>query len=257
MIELPIYDSNGKKVDALKIDAQTLGGEVRYALLKQAYVITHGNQRQGSARTKSRGDIEGSTRKLYKQKGTGNARAGAARTPIRKGGGVTFKKTRDREDFRTELPKKMRRLANRNALLAKLIDNEVKCFASLDFKAPKTAEFAKLMSSVGIDRTCLVATDKTNRNAILSARNLDGVDVCRIDQLNAFALLNHRFLVVDKAALVSFLDESCFAADDAGVSAAPKSAANSSDKPAKKASSTKASGMKSSSKKPAAKKEVA
>jgi large subunit ribosomal protein L4 len=221
MIELPIYDSNGKKVDSLQIDAETLGGEVRYALLKQAYVITHGNQRQGSARTKSRGDVHGSTRKLYKQKGTGNARAGAARTPIRKGGGVTFKKTRTREDFRTELPKKMRRLANRNALLAKLIDNEVKCFAALDFKAPKTADFAKMMASVGIDRTCLVATDGTNRNAILSARNIDGVDVCRIDQLNAFALLNHRFLVVDKAALVSFLNESCFGSDDAAEAAAP------------------------------------
>jgi len=221
MIELPIYDSNGKKVDSLQIDAQTLGGEVRYALLKQAYVITHGNQRQGSARTKSRGDVHGSTRKLFKQKGTGNARAGAARTPIRKGGGVTFKKTRTREDFRTELPKKMRRLANRNALLAKLIDNEVKCFAALDFKAPKTAEFAKMMESVGIDRTCLVATDGTNRNAILSARNLDGVDVCRIDQLNVFALLNHRYLVVDKAALVSFLNESCFASSEGAEGEAP------------------------------------
>jgi large subunit ribosomal protein L4 len=210
MIELPIYDSNGKKVDTLQIDAAELGGEVRYALLKQAYVITHGNQRQGSARTKSRGDVHGSTRKLYKQKGTGNARAGASRTPIRKGGGVTFKKTRTREDFRTELPKKMRRLANRNALLAKLIDNEVKCFNALDFKAPKTAEFAKLMASVGIDRTCLVATDKGNKNAMLSARNCAGVDVIRIDQLNAFALLNHRYLIVDKAALVSFIDSTCF-----------------------------------------------
>ncbi len=210
MIELPIYDSNGKKVDTLQIDAAALGGEVRYALLKQAYVITHGNQRQGSARTKSRGDVHGSTRKLYKQKGTGNARAGASRTPIRKGGGVTFKKTRTREDFRTELPKKMRRLANRNALLAKLIDNEVKCFNALDFAAPKTAEFAKLMATVGIDRTCLVATCKTNKNAMLSARNCAGVDVCRIDQLNAFALLNHRYLIVDKASLVSFIDSTCF-----------------------------------------------
>lgn len=230
MIELPIYDSNGKKVDSLQIDAETLGGEVRYALLKQAYVITHGNQRQGSARTKSRGDVHGSTRKLFKQKGTGNARAGAARTPIRKGGGVTFKKTRTREDFRTELPKKMRRLANRNALLAKLIDNEVKCFAALDFKAPKTADFAKLMASVGIDRTCLVATDGTNRNAILSARNIDGVDVCRIDQLNAFALLNHRYLVVDKAALVSFLNETCFGSDDAAPAAAPAAKSGSKSK---------------------------
>ena len=227
MIDLPIYDSSGKKIDSLKIDEQTLGGEIRHALLKQAYVITHGNQRQGSARTKSRGDIEGSTRKLYKQKGTGNARAGAARTPIRKGGGVTFKKTRTREDFRHELPKKMRRLANRNALLAKLVDNEVKCFAALDFKAPKTSDFAKMIESVGVNRTCLVATDKSNRNAMLSARNVANVDVCRIDQLNVFALLNHRFLVVDKAALVAFLNETCFeaaAADAPAVESKPAKA---------------------------------
>ncbi len=228
MIDLPIYDSSGKKIDSLKIDEQTLGGEIRHALLKQAYVITHGNQRQGSARSKSRGDIEGSTRKLFKQKGTGNARAGAVRTPIRKGGGAAFKKTRTREDFRHDLPKKMRRLANRNALLAKLVDNEVKCFAALDFKAPKTSEFAKMMASVGIDRTCLVATNKSNQNAMLSARNVAGVDVCRIDQLNVFSMLNHRYLVVDKAALMSFLDETCYAGsegDDAPAAAPAKTAA--------------------------------
>ncbi|MEY3143964.1 MAG: ribosomal protein, partial [Planctomycetota bacterium] len=73
----------------------------------------------------------------------------------------------------------------------------------------------------GIDRTCLVATDGANKNAILSARNLDGVDVCRIDQLNVFALLNHRFLVVDKAALVSFLNETCFGSDESAPAAAP------------------------------------
>ena len=241
MIELPIYDSSGKKIDTLKIDEQTLGGEIRHALLKQAYVITHGNQRQGSARTKSRGDVHGSTRKIYKQKGTGSARAGAARTNIRKGGGVTFKKSRTREDFRTELPKKMRRLANRNALLAKLVDNEVKCFASIDFKAPRTAEFSKMMEAVGINRTCLFATEKSNRNAFLSARNVAGVDVCRIDQLNAFSLLNHRFLVVDKAALVSFLDGTCFdgcGGDEATEDTAPaakKPAAKTTKKPAVKA----------------------
>jgi hypothetical protein len=78
-----------------------------------------------------------------------------------------------------------------------------------------------MMASVGIDRTCLVATDGTNRNAILSARNIDGVDVCRIDQLNAFALLNHRYLVVDKAALVSFLNETCFGSSEGADEAAP------------------------------------
>ncbi|MBC22387.1 MAG: 50S ribosomal protein L4 [Phycisphaerae bacterium] len=210
MIELPIYDKKGKKVDSLKIDEATLGGEVRFKLLKQAYVITHGNQRQGSARTKSRGMVEGSTRKIYRQKGTGNARMGAVRTCVRRGGGVAFAKTRTREAFRKRLTKKMRRLANRNALLAKLVDGEVKCIDSLDFTEPGTKQFKAIMDSVGIDRTCLVALDMTNTNAALSARNLRGVDTIRIDQLNAFELLNHRYLLVDRASLESFLNSECF-----------------------------------------------
>jgi len=210
MIELPILNSEGKQVDVLKIDEAVLGGEIRHALLKQAYVVTPGNQRQGSARTKSRGSVEGSTRKLYKQKGTGNARVGASRVPNRKGGGVTFAKTRTREDFRTDLTKKMRRLANRNALLAKLVDNEVKCIDTLSYGEPSTKNFAGLLKKVGVDRTCLVAVAPANRNAMLSARNIEGVGVRRIEQLSAFDLLNHRYLVVDKASLASFIDGSCF-----------------------------------------------
>jgi large subunit ribosomal protein L4 len=210
MIELPIYNKEGQKVETLSIDPESLGAEVRPALLKQAYVITHGNQRQGSARTKNRARVEGSTRKLYKQKGTGNARAGTVRTNIRKGGGMAHAKLRGREAFRMQLTKKMRRLANRNALLAKLVDDEVKCFADLSFSEPKTKGFAAVLKAVGIDRTCLVAIDGSNRNALLSARNLEGVDVIRIEQLNAFDLLNHRYLVVDKAALAAFLDGTCF-----------------------------------------------
>ena len=214
MIELPILDSSGKKVDTLKIDEGLLGGEVRHALLKQAYVITHGNQRQGSARTKSRGSVAGSTRKLYKQKGTGNARVGASRVPHRKGGGVAFSKTRTREDFRTQMTRKMRQLANRNALWAKLVDSEVKCMKELSFKNPKTQDFAAMLKACGVDRTCLVAVHGDNHNTITSARNIEGVSVVRIEQLTAFDLLNHRFLVVDKASLQSFIDGTAFTAND-------------------------------------------
>lgn len=211
MIELPVLDKSGKKVDVLSIDPGTLGGEVRPALLKQAYVVIHGNQRQGSARTKSRGMVEGSTRKLYKQKGTGNARRGAVRTIIMKGGGVAFAKTRTREDFRTQLTKKMRRLANRNALLAKLVDNEVKCLKDLSFTTPKTSEFATILKAVGADRSTLVAISSDNQNALLSARNMVGVTVTRVSQLNAFDLLNHRYLLVDRASLEGFLSGAVFA----------------------------------------------
>ena len=209
-IDLPILDRAGKQVDTLNIDPADLGGHIRFALLKQAYVITHGNQRQGSARTKTRGQVQGSTRKLYRQKGTGNARVGPARSPIRKGGGHAFAKTRTREAFRSSLTKRMRRLANRNALLAKLVDGEVKCVNDLSMDTPRTKDMVAILAGLGIDRTCLLALETENRMAALSARNLPNVDTTRIDQLNAFELLNHRYLVIDRAGLESFLDGSCF-----------------------------------------------
>lgn len=210
MIELPIYNREGKQVESIKIDEALLGSEVRPALLKQAYVMSHSNRRQGSARTKSRGMVEGSTRKIYKQKGTGNARMGTVRTNIRKGGGVTFAKTRTHENFRKAMPKKMRQLANRNALLAKLVDGEVKCIVDLEFESPKTKELKAILDAVGVNRSCLVAVDGENRNAAVSARNLKNVDTIRVDQLNVFELLNHRFLVVDKASIEAFLDGSAW-----------------------------------------------
>ncbi len=210
MIELPIYNKKGKQVDTLNIDEAMLGSEVRPTLLKQAYVMFHSNRRQGSARTKSRGMVEGSTRKIYKQKGTGNARMGQVRSNIRKGGGVTFAKTRTHEHFRKDMPKKMRQLANRNALLAKLVDGEVKCIVDLDFAKPKTTDFKAILDAVGIDRSCLVAVDSENRNAAVSARNIEHVDTIRVDQLNVFELLNHRYLVVDKASMEAFLDGSAW-----------------------------------------------
>ena len=210
MIELPIYNREGKQVDSMQIDETTLGSEVRPTLLKQAYVMSHSNRRQGSARTKSRGMVDGSTRKIYRQKGTGNARMGTVRTNIRKGGGVTFAKNRTHEHFRKSMPKKMRQLANRNALLAKLVDNEVKCIVDLDFETPKTTDFKAILDAVGVDRSCLVAVDSENRNAAVSARNLKNVDTIRVDQLNVFELLNHRYLVVDKASIEAFLDGSAW-----------------------------------------------
>ena len=214
MIELPIYDKKGKQVDTLNIDEATLGSEVKPGLLKQAYIMFHSNRRQGSARTKSRGMVDGSTRKIYRQKGTGNARMGAVRTNIRKGGGVTFAKTRTHEHFRKDMPKKMRQLANRNALLAKLVDGEVKCIVDLEFDSPNTKEFKAILDAVGVDRSCLVAVDSENRNAAVSARNLENVDTTRVDQLNVFELLNHRYLVVDKCSIEAFLDGSAWKNDE-------------------------------------------
>jgi large subunit ribosomal protein L4 len=105
------------------------------------------------------------------------------------------------------MPKTMRRLANRNALLAKLVDGEVKCIDVLDFDTPRTRSMKDVLASCGINRTCLVALSEENRNAALSARNLEDVDIIRVDQLNVFELLNHRFLLVDRASLEAWLAE--------------------------------------------------
>lgn len=220
MIEVPVYNKQGKQVDTLAIDESRLGSEVRPDLLKQAYVMFHANRRQGSARTKSRSMIEGSTKKMYRQKGTGNARVGPKRTNLRKGGGVTFAKIRTHEDFRLRMPRRMRQLANRNALLAKLVDGEVKCIDKLEFSAPKTKDFRAVLDAVGIDRSCLIAIESSNRNAALSARNLADVDTIRVEQLNVFELLNHRYLVVDKSSLEAFINGDAWQKDDGAKEAA-------------------------------------
>ena len=140
MITLPVKDTNGDEVGSYKLDPDDFALHVNKQLLHDVVVMYEANQRQGASKTKSRGEVRGSTRKLYRQKGTGNARMGTARTIIRRGGGVAFAKTRKTETFRKKMPRRMRRLANRNALLAKLVDQEVLCVDSLDMDAPRTKD---------------------------------------------------------------------------------------------------------------------
>lgn len=204
MIEIPVHNQDGKQVSTLKVDEQLLGGEVRHALLKQAYVAMHANRRLGTSVTKNRSMVEGSTRKLYKQKGTGNARRGAVRTNIMKGGGVAFGK-RNR-DWRQDLPTKMRRLANRNAVLAKAVDQEIKIVDQFSFKKPSTQQFAKLLKALKIDRSCLLALAHDHDPVALSARNLEDIRITRVQRLNVYDLLSHRFLLVDKSTLQTWLD---------------------------------------------------
>jgi len=204
-MDVPVYNMDGREVAAMTIDEASLGGAVNLALLKQAFVRYHANRRQGSARTRNRSLVDGSTRKLYRQKGTGRARVGMNRTPTRRGGGVTFAKTRSGADFRQDMPVKMRRKANRNALLAKLVDGEVKVLEAMDFAEPKTKAFESMIDAVGVDRSCLVVIDPTNANARLSARNVAGIDTVPPAQMTCFELLNHRYLVIARADLEAWL----------------------------------------------------
>ncbi|MHC4707582.1 MAG: 50S ribosomal protein L4, partial [Planctomycetota bacterium] len=162
MVDLTVYNRKGQEVDSLKVDESILGGSVRYPLLKQAVVMYQANKRVGTAATKSRGMVAGSTAKVFRQKGTGRARIGNIRTGKRVGGGATFGKVT--RDFSKRMPKKQRKLARDSAVLAKLLNGDVVVIDELDFEKPRTADFAGILDNLKIDRSCLVTTSDYNEN---------------------------------------------------------------------------------------------
>jgi large subunit ribosomal protein L4 len=203
MIEVAVYNQDGQKTETLQVDEQKLGGEVNKALLKQALVMYHANLRQGTSRTQARGEVAGSTRKMFKQKGTGNARTGGIRNPIKKGGGHA-KQTLP-TDFRQAMPAKARKLARNSALLSKLQSNEVRVLEKLVLPEAKTKQVAKIFKALGIERTCCVATAEHDPMVYRSTRNIDRCEVTTIRQLNAWNIMQKRTLLVTKDGLQKLL----------------------------------------------------
>lgn len=198
MLEIPVFNMKGDRTGAVKVDPAVLGGRVRPKLLKQAVVAYLDRQRQYSARTKGKSDVEGSTRKLYRQKGTGNARVGQVRTPTRRGGGRAFAK---RVPCRVvEFPKKMRRLARDNAVLAKIQSSDALIIDDLRCAEPKTKVMADMLASVGADRGCVLATHELDRHVYLSGRNIPKTEVRVVDELTAYEVLRRKKLVLTRPA---------------------------------------------------------
>src|ERR1051325_3890731 len=192
MIDVPVLNIEGKEVGKFAVDEALLGTTVRPALLKQAIVRHHANQRQGTVATKDRGEVEGSTKKLYAQKHTGNARRGNIRTNLMKGGGVTFgKKPRD---FRQDMPIGQRRLARNNAILSKILSGNLKLLDNLAISAPKTKEVTKVLQALAVDRSVLIATNGLDRNVWLSGRNIPKALIKPAAEVNAYDVLSKRSL---------------------------------------------------------------
>jgi len=216
MIEVPVYNQQGEPLTSMQIDEQVFGGTVRRVLLKQAIVMYQANKRQGTAATRSRGMVKGSTRKLYRQKGTGRARMGAVRTHIRRGGGVAFAKVP--RDFSQKMPTKARRLARNSAILSKMLDNEVAVVDQLAFQQPKTKQFAGLLAALKIDGSCLIGLNDLDRTVYLAARNLQKVKVLPVRDLNAYDVLSRQKLLLTREAMESLIS---LAGGSGGVQAAP------------------------------------
>jgi len=207
MIDLTVYNRDGEEIDSLKVDESSFGGSVRYPLLKQSIVMYHANKRVGTAATKGRGMVKGSTKKLFRQKGTGNARVGNRRTGKRVGGGMTFAKIS--RDFSKQMPKKQRRLARDSAVLEKLLSNNVVVVDELGFEKPKTKDFVTILDNLKIlnKGSCLVTISSEDTNLYKSARNIPRIAVMPVTDLNAGDICNHKKMLFTKEAFLKLTVE--------------------------------------------------
>jgi large subunit ribosomal protein L4 len=201
MAKLPVYDRGGKEVGTYEIEPTDLVPRINKQLLHDAVVMYEANQRQGTFGSKTRAQVAGSTKKMYRQKGTGNARAGSRRSGIRRGGGHIFaKKPRD---FSYRLPRKSLQLAMRMAVASKIRDDQVTVIDDFKLTAAKTRDMAAILKAVKCDgeKTVLVTTTAHDENVYKSARNIAGVTVSPVSDLNALTVLKPRRLLVTRQAL--------------------------------------------------------
>jgi len=206
MATLPVYDRTGAEVDTYEVDPSELAPRINKQLMHDAVVMYQANVRQGSAKTKSRAEVAGSTAKMYRQKGTGRARAGSRQSGVRVGGGHIFAK-RPR-DFSYRLPKKAVQLATRMAVASKIADDEVTLLDDLKFEEPKTREMAAVLKALELEgMSLLVAVSEYDVNVYRSIRNLANVSVVPVAELNALNVLRPRRLLMTTSALDAFREK--------------------------------------------------
>ena len=200
MVSLPVYNRSGATIGSYELDVDALAPRINKQLLHDAVVMYQANARQGTHQTKSRADVAGTTKKMYRQKGTRNARAGSRRSGIRRGGGHIFAlRTRD---YSYRMPRKALQAALRMALVSKVKSEQVLVIDELSFAAPKTREMAGILKALKLDgASLLVTTAGYDANVYKSARNIERVAVAPASDLNAYQILSVGRLLVTKAAL--------------------------------------------------------
>ncbi len=200
MLTLNVYNKAGDSVGTVEVDPAEFGGKVNRQLLHDVVLMHLANQRAGTHSTLRRGEVAGSTRKVFRQKGTGNARVGTRRTNKRRGGG-TAKGPKPR-DYEYHLPKKAVRAATRMALLSKFQDNETVIVEDLALPEAKTKQMAGILKSLRLkDTTTLIGTADYDEAVYKAARNLDGVLVSPAAEFNAYTVLRQKRLLLTREAL--------------------------------------------------------
>ena len=205
MASLPVFDRASKEVGKYEIDPASIAPTISKQLLHDVVVMYQANQRMGTHKTKSRAEVRGTTKKMYRQKGTGNARAGSKQAPQRRGGGHTFA-LRNR-DYSYRLPKKAIQAATRMAIASKLNSQDVVVLDELSLKEPKTREVASILKALQLQGvSTLVATATADPIVYKSVRNIDKVTIQPVGELNALSVLTPRKLLVTRAALDAIRD---------------------------------------------------
>jgi large subunit ribosomal protein L4 len=206
MPKLNIIDRKGKKVGTYNVEPTDFAPRINKQLLHDAVVMYQANDRQGSHQTKSRGMVSGSTKKMYRQKGTGNARAGHKRSGIRRGGGHIHRI--HNRDYSYRLPRKALQAATRMALASKVRDEELIIIEDLAITEPRTKDMVAILGHLDHKHgdSVLVTTEKYDVNVYKSARNIAGVSVAPAAELNALNVLSSRRLLVTKAALDALVE---------------------------------------------------
>ncbi len=193
-----VHNVEGKKVSEADLNADVFEVPVNQHVLHEVVVMQQANRRSATAAVKHRGDVRGSTRKLFRQKGTGRARRGNIRSPLLRGGGVVFGP--DGRRYAYQVPKKVRRLALKMALSSKLNAKELMVVDRFEMDAVKTKQFVGILKTLSL-QNALIVTDQKNENLELSSRNVPDVKVLRSEGLNVYDILKYRNLVLVEPAI--------------------------------------------------------
>ncbi len=195
-----VYSSSGEQVGEMQLSDKVFGEQVNEAVIHEVVVNQMANARVGTSSTKGRGEVRGGGRKPWRQKGTGRARVGSTRSPLWRGGGVVFgPKPRD---YSYSIPKKVRRLAFRSALSAKLAEDNMVVLEELNFEEPKTKNMVEILNRFSEGKKAIVVTGSKNENVEKSARNIPGVIPRTSDRLSVLDLVTYDKLVLTKDAVV-------------------------------------------------------
>jgi len=198
-VEIPVYSLAGEVVKHIEISDRVFAVPFNQAVVHQALLRQRANARQGTASTKTRSEVSGTTKKLFRQKHTGLARAGSRRSPLRRGGGIVFGPTP--RDYHQAMPKKMRQLALRCALSAKAGDGELMVLEQLKLDEPRTKQMAQILTALGVDSSALIVTNEPEYNVIKSAHNLAKIKTMPASLLNVVDILSYKMLLMEVAAV--------------------------------------------------------